>query len=65
MFAMIVGDGVGGKGVRVAAGVGALVAGIIGLIPLLGWIFVLALVLSGIGAITLRVIRPAFFLDTV
>lgn len=48
----------------IAAGVGALVAGIIGLIPLLGWLFVLALVLSGIGAITLRVVRPVFFAET-
>ncbi len=47
-----------------AAGVGALTAGIIGLIPFLGWLFVLALVLSGIGAITVRVIRPVFFVDT-
>lgn len=44
-----------------AAGLGALVAGVIGLIPFLGWLFVLALVLTGVGAITLRVIRPAFF----
>jgi len=48
-----------------AAGVGALMAGIIGLIPFLGWLFVLALVLSGIGAITLRVVRPVFFSDTI
>lgn len=47
-----------------AAGVGALAAGIIGLIPFLGWLFVLALVLSGIGAITLLMIRPVFFADT-
>lgn len=47
-----------------AAGVGALAAGLIGLIPFLGWLFVLALVLAGIGAITLRVIRPVFFADT-
>ena len=44
-----------------AAGLGALVAGLIGLIPLLGWLFILALVLAGVGAITLRVLRPAFF----
>jgi len=44
-----------------AAGIGALIAGIIALIPLLGWLFVLALVLSGIGAITLRLFRPGFF----
>ena len=46
-----------------AAGVGALTAGIIGLIPFLGWLFVLALVLAGLGAITIRTIRPAFFAD--
>ncbi|SHH65996.1 hypothetical protein [Marivita hallyeonensis] len=46
-----------------AAGVGALSAGIIGLVPFFGWLFVLALVLAGIGAITLRVIRPVFFAD--
>lgn len=44
-----------------AAGVGALTAGIIGLIPLLGWLFVLALVLAGVGAITMRLFRPRFF----
>ncbi len=45
----------------VAAGIGALVAGIISLIPLVGWLFVLALMLAGIGAITLRLFRPGFF----
>nr|MDJ0859021.1 hypothetical protein [Dinoroseobacter sp.] len=49
----------------VAAGIGALSAGIIALIPFLGWLFVLALALSGIGAITLRVIRPVFFSDSI
>ncbi|MCA0938575.1 HTTM domain-containing protein [Salipiger pacificus] len=44
-----------------AAGLGALAAGIIGLIPFFGWLFVLAMVLTGVGAITLRVIRPSFF----
>jgi hypothetical protein len=34
-----------------AAGVGAFVAGLIALIPFLGWIFVVALSLTGIGAI--------------
>ena len=48
-----------------AAGIGALSAGIIGLIPFLGWLFVLALVLAGLGAITMRVIRPAFFANMV
>lgn len=35
----------------VAAGIGALVAAVLGLIPVLGWIFVLALCLTGVGAI--------------
>jgi hypothetical protein len=48
-----------------AAGIGALAAGVIGLIPFLGWLFVLALVLTGVGAITMRVVRPVFFADTV
>ena len=56
-------DSIGDR--ALAAGVGALAAGIIGLIPFLGWLFVLALVLSGIGAITVRVIRPVFFTDAV
>ncbi len=48
----------------VAAFIGALVAGIIGLIPFLGWIFVLALTLAGVGAISIRLLRPAFFVET-
>jgi hypothetical protein len=52
-------DSIGDR--ALAAGVGALVAGIAGLVPFLGWLFVLALVLTGIGAITERVLRPAFF----
>ncbi|MDJ0822459.1 MAG: hypothetical protein QNJ09_11725 [Paracoccaceae bacterium] len=46
-----------------AAGVGALAAGIIGLIPILGWIFFLVLMLAGIGACVLRLFRPQFFVD--
>lgn len=45
-----------------AAGLGALVAGLIALIPLLGWLFVLSLVLAGVGAIVQRTLRPGFFL---
>ncbi|SIO25538.1 hypothetical protein SAMN05444722_1044 [Rhodovulum sp. ES.010] len=41
----------------VAGGIGALVAGLIALIPLLGWLFVLALVLAGIGAIMTRLLH--------
>ena len=44
-----------------AAAIGALLAGLIGLIPFLGWLFVLALTLAGVGAITMQVFRPAFF----
>ena len=44
-----------------AAAVGALVAGIIVLIPVLGWLFVLALALTGAGSIAIRLFRPAFF----
>ena len=35
----------------IAAGAGALVAGVLGLVPFLGWLFVIALSLAGIGAI--------------
>ncbi|MFY0691269.1 MAG: hypothetical protein JXR14_05015 [Paracoccaceae bacterium] len=52
-------DSIGDR--ALAAGVGALTAGVIGLVPFLGWLFVLTLVLAGIGAITARVIRPTFF----
>jgi len=44
-----------------AAGFGALVAGVIGLIPVLGWIFLLAVSLAGVGAITTWIFRPRFF----
>ncbi|SIS71277.1 hypothetical protein SAMN05421759_102558 [Roseivivax lentus] len=55
-------DEPGSIGARALAGaVGALAAGLLGLIPFFGWIFVLALVLTGIGAITNRIFRPAFF----
>jgi hypothetical protein len=40
-----------------AAGTGALVGGIIGLIPIIGWLFVLTLVLAGVGAIVMRIAR--------
>lgn len=43
------------------AAVGALLAGVIGLIPFLGWLFVMALTLAGVGALTLRLFRPQFF----
>jgi len=45
-----------------AAGVGALAVALIGLIPFLGWLFVLAVVLVGVGALTALLFRPAFFI---
>ncbi len=47
----------------IAAVAGALAAALIGLVPLLGWIFVLALTLAGVGAISVRLFRPAFFVE--
>lgn len=44
-----------------AGGVGAIAAALIALIPFLGWLFVLAAVLAGIGALTQHLFRPAFF----
>ncbi|MEM7059933.1 MAG: hypothetical protein AAF557_20315 [Pseudomonadota bacterium] len=46
-----------------AAGLGAVVAGIIALIPLLGWLFIIVFVLAGVGAVTLKTLRPAFFVE--
>lgn len=43
-----------------SAGVGALVAGLIAAIPFLGWLFVLALSLAGLGAIAEKLFRPRF-----
>ena len=44
-----------------AAVVGAVTVGLLGLVPLLGWIFVLALSLAGVGAILSHGVRPRFF----
>lgn len=44
-----------------AAAVGALAAGVIALIPFLGWLFVLALALAGVGAIIIAWANPRFF----
>lgn len=46
-----------------AAAIGAVVVGVIALIPFAGWLFVLALVLAGVGAITLRVFQPKSFAE--
>ena len=44
-----------------AGAVGAVVAGLIGLVPFLGWLFVFALGLAGAGGLVMRMFRPAFF----
>ncbi len=46
-----------------AAAVGAFIVALLGLIPFLGWLFVLAIVLTGIGAIITRMFRPVFFTE--
>ena len=50
---------IGARGLLTGAGV--LATGIIELMPFLGWLFAMAMVLTGVGAISLRVIRPSFF----
>lgn len=45
----------------IAGGVGALAAALIALLPFLGWLFVLALTLTGFGAILIVWVRPRFF----
>ncbi len=46
-----------------AAFVGAAAAALATLIPLLGWIFGVALALVGVGALAVRLLRPRFFAD--
>lgn len=51
-----------GLGQRVIAAVlGAVLVALIALIPLLGWIFVVLVTLAGMGTLTLKLLRPAFF----
>ncbi len=52
-------DSIGSR--ALAAGVGALVVGLIALIPFIGWIFVLAVSLAGVGSIAIWLFRPRFF----
>lgn len=47
----------------VAAGIGAVVIAVIGLIPFVGWIAALALTLTGLGAFTITLLRPRFFVS--
>lgn len=47
-------DSIGDR--ALAAGVGALLAGVIGLVPFLGWLFVLAVLLTGLGALAVRLL---------
>lgn len=44
-----------------AASLGAVTVGVLALVPLLGWIFVILLMLAGVGAIILNTLKPAFF----
>ncbi len=44
-----------------AALLGAVLASLVAMIPFAGWLFVLALTLAGLGALTARLLRPAFF----
>lgn len=49
-------------GERALAGfIGALVVGLLGLVPFLGWLFILAVTLAGAGAMAARLFRPQFF----
>ncbi|KAB7614445.1 polymer-forming cytoskeletal protein [Amylibacter sp. SFDW26] len=45
----------------IAAGGGALAAGLIAMIPFIGWLFVLSLALTGVGSIVIWLFRPKFF----
>lgn len=47
-------DSIGDR--ALAAGVGALAAGVIGLVPFLGWLFVLLVLLTGLGALAIRLL---------
>jgi hypothetical protein len=44
-----------------AAGAGALIAGLIALVPLVGWLFALGLALLGLGALATQLFRPTFY----
>lgn len=46
-----------------AAAAGAVAAGAIALLPMLGWLVVLALALAGAGAIAIALVRPRFFAE--
>lgn len=43
-----------------AAFVGAIIAAIIALVPLVGWLAVMVMTLAGIGALVIRVLAPGF-----
>lgn len=47
----------------IAAAAGAVVVGLIGLVPFFGWIAVLLVTLAGAGACTLVLLRPRFFVN--
>jgi hypothetical protein len=47
----------------VAAFAGVVAAALVALIPFLGWLFVLALTLAGLGALILNLFRPSFYAE--
>jgi cytoskeletal protein CcmA (bactofilin family) len=52
-------DGFGAR--ALAAGVGAVVAAAVTLIPYIGWILILAITFAGLGSIAIWLFRPMFF----
>ncbi len=44
-----------------AAGIGAFAVGLIAIIPFIGWLFALAIALTGVGSIAVRLFQPKFF----
>lgn len=59
VFGRLEPDSIGER--ALAAGIGALAAGLLALIPFLGWLFVLALTLAGVGGIVMKIFAPRFF----
>lgn len=52
-------NGIGSR--ALAAGMGALTAGVIGAIPYIGWVSVVGLSLTGVGSLALWLFRPQFY----
>lgn len=56
-------DGIGGH--ALTALIGALVVSIIALTPYLGWLFVFALLLAGLGSMAVRLFKPVVYKDRI